>query len=177
MKTEVIPVLIGVLLTILCTLGCEELRDGIKSSPGDDTDNSIISISKDDVSPNEVNTGSVVITDTDGNWGTDDYVLRDAVITDDSLRLRVSYSGGCRTHEFTLVTSGTFLESSPVHLPVSVAHNANDDPCEAYPTEDYYFDLTDIKAIYQEGYPQDAGSIILLLENAPNGQLVYQFAT
>lgn len=71
MKTEVILALIGVLLIILCTLGCEELRDGIKSSPGDDTDKSIISISKDDVSRNEVNSGSVVITDTDGNWGTD----------------------------------------------------------------------------------------------------------
>ena len=176
MKTEVIPVLVGVLLIILCTLGCEELRDGIKSNPGDDTDNSTISISKDDVTPNEVNTGRVVITDADGNWGTDDYVLRDTGITDDTLRLTVSYSGGCEPHEFTLVTSGTFLESSPVRLPISVAHNANDDPCEAYPTEDYYFDLTGIKALYQEAYQQAAGSIILLLENAPNRQLVYQFA-
>ena len=116
------------------------MRDGIKSNPdGDYADTSIISISKDDDSPNEiVNTGSVVITDADGNWGTDDYVPgRDAAITDDTLRLTVSYAGGCEPHEFTLVTSGTFLESFPVRLPISVAHDANDDPCEAYPTEDY----------------------------------------
>ena len=176
MKREMSLILICVAVTILCTLGCEELRDGIKSNPGDDIDNSIISISKDDVSPNEVNTGRVVITDADGNWGTDEYYLDAVAITDDTLRLTVSYSGGCEPHEFTLVTSGAFLESSPVQLAISVAHNANDDPCEAFPTEDYYFDLTDIKALYQEVYQQDAGSIILLLENAPNGQLVYQFA-
>ena len=69
MKRKVSKILICVAITILCTLGCEELRDGIKSNPGDDTGNSIISISKDDVSPNNVNTGRVVITDADGNWG------------------------------------------------------------------------------------------------------------
>ena len=74
------------------------------------------------------------------------------------------------------MTSGVFLESSPVQLAISVAHNANNDPCEAFPTEVYHFDLTGIKSLYQEAYQQDAGSIILLLENAPNGQLVYQFA-
>ena len=121
-------------------------------------------------------TGSVVITDSHGNWGTDDYVLRYVAITDDTLRLTVSYAGGCEPHEFTLVTSGTFLESSPVRLAISVAHNANDDLCEAYPTEVYHFELAAIKALYQEVYQQDAGTIILLLENAPNGQLVYQFA-
>ena len=175
MKREVSLTLMCVAVIICCTLGCEELRDGIKSNPGDDTDNSIISISKDDVSPSEVNTGRVVITDATGNWGTDDFVLRAATITDDTLRLTVSYSGGCEPHEFTLVTSGAFLESSPVQLAISVAHNANDDPCEAYPTEHYYFDLTRIKALYQQAYQQEAGTIILLLENAPNGQLVYQF--
>ena len=112
-----------------------------------------------------------------GIGGTDDYVLRDTAITDDTLRLTVSYSGGCEPHEFTLVTSGTFLESSPVRLPISVAHNANDDSCEAFPTEVYHFDLTDIKALYQEAYQQAAGTIILLLENAPNGQIGYQFST
>ncbi len=176
MKREMSLILICVAVIILCTLGCEELRDGIKSNPDDDTDNSIISISKDDVSPNEVYTGRVVITDADENWGTDDYVLHAAAITDDTLRLTVSYAGGCETHEFTLVTSGAFLESSPVRLAISVAHNANDDPCEAFLTEVYDFDLTGIQALYQEVYQQAAGNIILLLENASNGQLVYQFA-
>ncbi len=173
MKTGVLPILIWSALTILCAPGCEQLQDQIKSNVGDD---SVISIPNDGVSPNEVNTGRVVITDADENWGTDDYLLRDAAITDDTLRLVVSYSGGCEKHQFTLVTSGTFLESSRVQLVISVAHNANDDPCEAFPTETITFDLTGIKALYQEVYQQDAGSIILLLENAPNGQLVYQFA-
>lgn len=167
MKTGVLPILIWSTLTILCTPGCEQLQDQIKSNVGDDT---VISNPNDGVSPR------VVITDADENWGTDDYLLRDATITDDTLRLVVSYSGGCEAHEFTLITSGMFLESSPVQLVISVAHNANDDPCEAFPTETITFDLTGIKTLYQEAYQQDQGTIILLLENAPNGQLVYQFA-
>ena len=166
MKTGVLPILIWSTLTILCTPGCEQLQDQIKSNVGDDT---VISNPNDGVSPR------VVITDADENWGTDDYLLRDAAITDDTLRLVVSYSGGCEAHEFTLITSGMFLESSPVQLVISVAHNANDDPCEAFPTETVTFDLTGIKTLYQEAYQQDQGTIILLLENAPNGQLVYQF--
>ena len=167
MKTGVLPILIWSTLTILCTPGCEQLQDQIKSNVGDDT---VISNPNDGVSPR------VVITDADENWGTDDYLLRDATITDDTLRLVVSYSGGCEAHEFTLITSGMFLESAPVQLVISVAHNANDDPCEAFPTETITFDLTGIKTLYQEAYQQDEGTIILPLENAPNGQLVYQFA-
>ena len=35
-----------------------------------------------------------------------------------------------------------------------LAHNANGDACEAWLTEDYNFDLTPIKTMYQEGYRQ-----------------------
>lgn len=169
---------------ILFAIGCEQVLDQIKRDVSDDTDVPIPdgevpdSISKDDVVPSDdINTGAVVITDADENWGNDEYALNDVTITGDTLKLNVSYSGGCRTHEFTLVTSGSFLESSPVQLVISIAHNANDDPCEAYPTEDYHFDLSPIKTLYQEAYQQESGTIVLLLEDAPpNTQLVYQFA-
>ena len=161
---------------ILFAIGCEHVLDQIKRDVSDDTDVPI-SISKDDVVPSDdINTGAVVITDADENWGNDEYALNDAAITGDTLKLNVSYSGGCRTHVFTLVTSGSFLESSPVQLVISIAHNANDDPCEAYPTEDYHFDLSPIKILYQEAYQQESGTIVLLLEDAaPNAKLVYQF--
>ena len=175
MKIQVVAVLTCIFVAgaILFAAGCEEVENQLKQNLGDDTD---VSISDDDVVPDQVNTGTVVISDVDGDWGTDDYVLNSAAITDDTLRLNVSYGGGCETHQFTLVTSGVFMESFPVQLAVSIAHNANGDPCEAFLTEDYDFDLTAIKTLYQDAYKQEAGSIILQLENAPNGQLVYQFA-
>ena len=58
----------------------------------------------------------------------------------------------------------------------TLAHNANSDPCEAWITEGYLFDLAPIKALYQKAYRQDSGIIVLQLKDAPAGALVYEFA-
>ena len=168
--TFVIGVALG--LIIFLAIGCQLTWDPTAGKL-DDTD---VSVSPDDVGPDEIKTGLVVITDRIEEWGVDEYVLNSATITDDMLVLNVSYGGGCEKHQFTLISSGVFLESFPVQLRVSVAHNANNDPCEAWLTDDYHFDLTAIRILYQEAYQQEAGTIILLLEGAPNGQLVYKFA-
>lgn len=107
------------------------------------------------------------------------------VIENDTLTLTVSYSGGCETHDFTLVTDGSFMGSDPVQLIVTLTHDDNDDTCEAYPTDQYSFDLTSIETLYQEAYGTDEGSIILRLWHLghPSGSidagfldLVYTFA-
>ena len=180
-----IVVSICVASVIFFAIGCEQVLDQIKRDLSGDTDvpspddkvPAPDSISKDEVVPSDdIQTGTVVITDADGNWGNDEYALNNVTITGDTLRLNVSYAGGCKTHQFTLVTSGAFLELTPVQLVISIDHNANGDPCQAYPTEDYHFDLNPIKTLYQEAYQQESGTIILLLEDAPpNTQLVYQF--
>ena len=163
---------IALSLTIFFATGCQQVQDHITDKP-DDID---ISVSPDDVPPDAIKMGSVVIADTVEEWGVDEYVLSSATITDDTLVLNVSYGGGCEEHQFTLVASDAFLESFPVQLRLSLAHNANNDPCEAWLTDDYRFDLNAIKILYQAAYQQKAGTIILLLEDAPNGQLVYEFA-
>lgn len=159
-------------LLILLTIGCQRLQNQMKAEP-DDTS---VSVSVDDVNPNEIiYTGEVFIGDAGDRFGTDEFALNSATITDDTLTVSVSYSGGCETHQFTLVASESFLESFPVQLHVYIAHNANGDTCEAYPTEKYQFDLTPIKNMYQEAYRQEAGTIILRLKDAPNTDLVYEF--
>lgn len=115
-------------------------------------------------------------TDATDKWGKDVFELNEAAITGDKLAVKVSYSGGCRDHMFTLVASGAFMESDPVQLDVALAHNANDDSCEAWITEGYLFDLAPIKALYQKSYRQDSGTIVLQLKDAPAGALVYEFA-
>ncbi len=159
-------------LTILFVIGCQQVRNQVTGKP-DDTS---VSVSSDDVEPDTPNTGIVVLTDAVEEWGVDKYVLNSATIIDHRLELNVSYSGGCEKHQFTLLSTGVFLESFPVQLKVDLAHNANNDSCEAWLTDDYYFDLSVIKMLYQAAYQQEAGSIILLLEDTPNGQLVYEFA-
>ena len=97
-----------------------------------------------------------------------------AWITGDTLAVTVSYSGGCQVHRFTLVASDSFLESDPVQLEVTLAHNANGDPCRAWLTEDRLFSLVPVKERFQSQY-QDSGRGVLLLEDAP-GELLYEFA-
>ena len=121
------------------------------------------------------NIGSVVFGFTPDAWGTDAYTINTATLQGDTLTINVSYSGGCETHEFTLVAEERFLESFPVQLRVSLAHNANADRCEALITEDYHFDLTPLKEAYQKGYRTDEGTIALRLKDAPPSDLFYDF--
>ena len=159
------------LLLVLFTIGCQQLQNQMRGDP-DDT----VSVSVDDDIPDiGPFVGKVFIGNADDRFGTDAFALNTATIDGDILKVSLSYSGGCETHQFTLVASDSFLESFPVQLSIYIAHNANGDTCEAYPTEDYHFDLTPIKTMYQEAYQQQAGTIILRLKDAPNTDLVYEF--
>ena len=119
--------------------------------------------------------GNTVIAATTEAWGTDEYVINAATIEADTLHINVSYTGGCETHEFTLVAEPMFLESFPVQLRVSLAHNANGDTCQDSLTEDHRFDLTPIKKAYQQGYQTEQGTIVLRLRGAPPSALTYAF--
>ena len=159
-------------LLVLFTIGCQQIQNQMKTDPDDTT----VSVSVDDDIPDiEPSVGKVFIGDADGRFGTDKYTLNIASINGDTLTINVSYGGGCEKHEMTLVVSESFLESFPVQLPVSLAHNANGDNCEAWLTEDHNFDLTPIKTLYQKSYQQEAGTIILRLKDAPNSEFVYKF--
>ncbi|MDE0206688.1 MAG: hypothetical protein OXP66_11755 [Candidatus Tectomicrobia bacterium] len=121
-----------------------------------------------DVGPQPPFTGTVVISDIDrpiGDWGDDPYRLGigddGPVLEGDVLTFTVSYGGGCRRHDFTLVADDRFMESDPVKLNVFLAHDAHDDPCEAYPRQRYAFDLTPLTRLYRDAYGRDAGVIIL----------------
>ena len=156
-------------LLILFAIGCERELNEIIAKSDDVT-------AADGETGRKRGLGSVVIGGNANKFGTDRYVLNAATITDDMLTVNVSYSGGCTLHQFTLVASDSFLESFPVQLRITLTHNANNDLCRAWLTEDYHFDLTSIKTLYQQGYQQEAGTIILRLKDAPDGELIYKFA-
>ena len=129
----------------------------------------------DDADPVKIHfSGTVVIGEADDSFGNDEFALNSAMIVEDTLEISVSYSGGCETHKLTLIASEQFLESFPVQLHVSLAHNAMGDTCEAYLTEDYHFDLTPIKTMYQRAYGQDIGTVVLKLKDFPQ-ELRYTF--
>ena len=140
--------------------------------PDDSLDGTISSMTPADTDDRRPFEGSVVIDDVDiatALQESDAYELKtdgdDApVIENDTLTLTVSYSGGCETHDFTLVTNGRFVGSGPVQLVVALTHDDNGDTCEAYPTDQYVFDLTCIKTrYYQEANETDEGSTTITL--------------
>ena len=119
--------------------------------------------------------GRVVVAGTDAMLGNDDFVLNSATIAGDTLTISVSYSGGCRTHMFTLVIAASFVESSPVRLPAVLRHDANGDMCEAFPTASYAFDLALVRARCRAIYGPGAGRVALQLDGVPEDGLVYEF--
>ena len=119
--------------------------------------------------------GRVVVEGDDAELGDADFVLNSAAISADALQISASYGGGCRTHEFTLVIAASFIESSPVRLPAVVRHDADGDPCEAWLTESYAFDLALVRERYREFYGPGAGRVVLELDGVDEDRLVYEF--
>ncbi len=118
--------------------------------------------------------GNVVVAD-GRDRGDDPWVVNSAAIDGHRLTIDVSYTGGCRRHEFTLVISKSFRESDPVQLQAVLAHNANGDPCEAWLTESHVFDLTLIRTRYRQFYGPGPGRVVLRIEGVSGGNLLYEF--
>ena len=105
---------------------------------------------------------------------TDSFVLNSAAVSSHVLTLSVSYSGGCRNHEFVLTAAAAFVEADPYQLDLVLTHDANNDRCEAFPTEQLRYDLTPIRELYRGAYGRDSGTVHLRLDQSP-APLVYRF--
>lgn len=98
-------------------------------------------------------------------WTVDGYAIEKVAIDGDYLLIIVRYSGGCRTHDFHLVTSGLFMESNPVQSDLLLTHDDHGDLCEALLAAKLIFDLGPLKRTYQHAYPNAPGPIILRLRD------------
>ena len=88
----------------------------------------------------------------------DNYSINSAEIKGDNLVISVSYSGGCETHEWKLMTNGAMMKSLPPQMNITLWHNNNGDNCRGLITEDLTFNLKTIKA-------GESGTIVLRLRN------------
>jgi hypothetical protein len=87
--------------------------------------------------------------------------INDVSLVGNKLVMKLSYGGGCKDHVFQLIASDEWLESYPVQTPILLSHEANDDPCEAFFTERFIFDLSPLKDRYQELYRDNSATIRL----------------
>ena len=63
-------------------------------------------------------------------------------VANDSLKVNVSYSGGCETHNFILVWPEIITQIYPPEFSIILLHNANGDVCESYINRLFEFDLS-----------------------------------
>lgn len=103
------------------------------------------------------------------NLGETETTIESASIEGRYLRLRVSYSGGCKEHEFALTWPGTFGPSDPPVTQVMLRHDGNGDACEAWVSRELFFDLSLMDATLVQN---SVTSISLSIDQHP-GALTY----
>ena len=136
-----------------------------------------VSIARDDRPPDQPPPAVPVVFGATADRHTDPFALNAAAVTGNILAVEVSYAGGCRRHEFVLTAAERFSASSPVQLAMVLTHDANEDPCEAYPTEQLRFDLSPIRQRFGAVYGRNSGTVELHLQPAPDTgrPLIYEF--
>jgi len=92
----------------------------------------------------------------------DNYNLYSAEIDEGYLKAIVSYSGGCKEHQFTMTTNGMWMKSMPPQLNLNLTHNANEDFCKAFIYDTLRFDLTNCI--------NPAVTEVVLRVNSPSGK-------
>lgn len=120
------------LLIIIAAMSCKDLRDD-KNTPG--PSEIVVRGSFSDYS-------SAVSNRSTGTG--DPFELKDVMITDDSVKIIVSYSGGCRKHKFEIIWNETLSNTAPPQTRFIIIHDANGDMCEAYITETLGFSINDL---------------------------------
>ncbi len=74
----------------------------------------------------------------------DPIFIHEAFIDGNCLQIKLSYSGGCKEHTIDLARMHPWTASSSTIPTFEIRHNANDDLCEAFFTQEFRFDLTPI---------------------------------
>lgn len=88
----------------------------------------------------------VLIIDQDlSKYPTDAFTIRDASVIGDSLTMLVAFTGGCKQHEFKVVSNGAMMKSMPPQMNVQLSHESHDDMCEALLTQDVTVSLEPLK--------------------------------
>lgn len=72
----------------------------------------------------------------------DPYLVQEANLKDGSFQITVTYSGGCKRHEFLLTAKAVKPTDTYPTFDLFLSHNGNGDLCEMAVTETWQFDLS-----------------------------------
>ena len=72
----------------------------------------------------------------------DPIIIHEAFVDGECLNIKLSYSGGCKKHQIDLARMHPSEANSSTVPTFEIRHNANNDLCEAYFTQELRFNLT-----------------------------------
>ncbi len=76
--------------------------------------------------------------------GKPDYTINNAEIKDSVLVLNISYSGGCKEHNFELMFNGMYMKSLPRKASLYLKHESNGDICKKLVLLELRYNLSSI---------------------------------
>jgi hypothetical protein len=117
---------------------------------------------------------AVILTESPASWRHDAFEFHRIRISGDVLEVVVQYGGGCARHDFAVLLYPVFMESEPVQMSGSLAHDAKGDPCRALIGSTLRFDLSPVKRAYREAYSTQRGVVHLNIAGWPE-RVVYAF--
>ncbi len=95
------------------------------------------------------------------------FTFRQINLTDSILTLVVNYSGGCKEHQFDLISGGVYAKSYPPQLTLFLSHVDSGDVCRQQIFDTLSYDVSNVQ------YP-GAKELILRLNNTKE-TLRYQY--
>lgn len=95
--------------------------------------------------------------------------IKSATISGNIMTLEVTYSGGCKDHEFQLIGREMISKSLPPIRSVKLVHTGNEDMCDALIMKTLKFDIREL------AYKKEAGSEIMLKLSDLDESLKYTF--
>jgi hypothetical protein len=107
------------------------------------------------------------------DWPTDPLQITRTAMRGDILEIDVEYAGGCRAHKYAFVVSTSFTEADPARTISLLAHDANDEPCEALVHESLRADLAELKGKYLRVFQPDSGDVVIDIGGAWDVRYVF----
>lgn len=97
----------------------------------------------------------------------DPVTITSAQITANTLFLTIEYSGGCEDHTFEMIGNAAVMKSLPPKRSVKLIHEANDDHCRSWITQNLEINIEDLADA------KKAGSEIILILDGYGKELKY----
>lgn len=99
-------------------------------------------------------------------WKKDMHFITASRVEKGNLFLTVTYSGGCKEHNFQLVAWNYFvIKPNEIQANILLSHDSNFDFCKSIINREISFDLSPLKSEYQKFFQSSSGTIALLLDD------------